>query len=124
MNVAIVGSRAWTAAQIDPILEPLLRWLRPYITTAVSGGADGTDAAAASLCARLEIPVRLYLPEYTLWGRAAPLRRNLQIVQAAHLVVAFPGQGGGTWDTIRKAQQRAVPCALCDVRTGQWRTAD
>ena len=58
-----------------------------------------------------------FLPEYELYGRAAPLMRNDMIVKYADVVLAFwDGQSRGTAYAIRKCRELNKPCRVL-VRT-------
>lgn len=50
------------------------------VTEIVSGGAKGID---------IGIKLTEFLPEYEKYRRGAPLKRNLQIIDYADLVLAF-----------------------------------
>jgi len=82
MKVAIVGSRTRTIENIDQFI--------PSITTEiVSGGARGIDQCAREYAQQNGLELTEFLPDYERYGRAAPLKRNLQIIQYADLVIAF-----------------------------------
>ena len=51
-----------------------------------------------------------FLPDYARYGRAAPLRRNVQIVAYADLVLAFwDGKSRGTRFVIDQCRKQGVP---------------
>ena len=90
MKVAIIGSR-------DLHVDDLGRYLPTEITEIVSGGARGIDACAREYALAHGIKLTEFLPPYAQYGRAAPLKRNLQIIGYADMVIAFwDGQSHGT----------------------------
>ena len=51
-----------------------------------------------------------YLPEYSRYGRGAPLRRNIAIIESADLVLAFwDGRSHGTKHVIDNCKKRNIP---------------
>ena len=55
-------------------------------------------------------PTTEFLPDYARYGRAAPLRRNVQIVAYADLVLAFwDGKSRGTRFVIDQCRKQGVP---------------
>ena len=65
------------------------------ITELVSGGASGADRSGEQWAAKHGIPVRLFLPNWRQFGRAAGPLRNRSMAQYADAVAVFPG-GAGT----------------------------
>lgn len=46
------------------------------------------------------------MPDYALYGRKAALLRNVDIVQATDLIIAFPtSESRGTYHAIREAKR-------------------
>lgn len=71
------------------------------------GGAHGADTVA-SMAARLyDYKETVILPNYERYGKAAPLKRNTELVRKCDAVVAVYSEDrdrkGGTWDTVKKA---------------------
>ena len=90
MKVAIIGSRTLR-------VENLEKYLPDGITEIVSGGAKGIDTQAREYAQNNNISLKEFLPEYTKYGKSAPLKRNLQIIAYADYVVAFwDGASKGT----------------------------
>jgi hypothetical protein len=50
------------------------------------------------------------------FGRSAGPKRNNEIVEAADLVIAFPGKGRGTWNTIYRAWKKGIPVDVFPIR--------
>ena len=105
MKIAVAGSR--TILEID---------LAPYVgdaTEIVSGGAKGVDSLAAAYAHAHSIKLVEFLPEYALYGRAAPIKRNEKIVDYADRVVVFwDGKSRGTLSVIKYAEKVGKPCEV------------
>lgn len=106
MRVAVVGSRTLSPQNIQDYLPPETAEL-------VSGGARGVDQAARACALRLDLPLTEFLPDYRRYGRAAPLKRNLQIVEYADYVLAFwDGVSTGTRHILDLCAAQKVPCRV------------
>lgn len=106
MRVAIVGSRNLKVDQLD-------RYLPNETTEIVSGGARGIDTCARQWANSHSIKLTEFLPEYEKYGRSAPLRRNITIIQNADLVLAFWDQKSrGTKFVIDKCKELGVPVKI------------
>ena len=86
MKVAIIGSR--------DLHMDIEKYIRQYInieniTLIISGGARGIDRLAERYAQTYNIPMKIFYPEYEKYGSTAPLRRNIEIVDMADIVVAF-----------------------------------
>lgn len=88
MKVAVIGSR-------DLQVRDLGAYLPPETTEIVSGGARGIDACARLYAEQHGLKLTEFLPDYTLFGRRAPLVRNDRIIDYSDHVLAF-------WDGISK----------------------
>lgn len=82
MRVAVIGSRGL-------MVDDLGKYLPDNVTEIVSGGARGVDSCARSYAQTHGIKLTEFLPEYEKFGRSAPLKRNITIIQNADLVLAF-----------------------------------
>lgn len=111
-RVAVVGSRTFTDEWLlTETLNAVRARLGPFVL--VSGGARGADKLAAQWARRRLLGVLEFLPDYAGHGRAAPLRRNEQIVvQADELVAFWDGQSSGTAHTLRLAAEKGIPVTL------------
>lgn len=103
MNVAVIGSRNLKVDQLET-------YLPPDTTEIVSGGAAGIDTCARKYAVKHQIKLTEFLPEYQKYGRAAPLKRNLAIMDYSDLVLAFwDGQSRGTMFVIHNCKKRGIP---------------
>jgi hypothetical protein len=99
MKLAIIGSRGIT--ELGDI---------PECSTIISGGAKGVDQAAEQFAKKNDIPLVVYLPEYKIFGRGAPLIRNKMIVDVADFVLAFwDGKSRGTKSVIDYCKKQGKP---------------
>ena len=103
MRVAIVGSRSLTVQNLEA-------YLPEGVTEIVSGGARGIDTCARQYALRHHIKLTEFLPDYARYGRAAPLKRNITIIENADLVLAFwDGQSRGTKFVIEHCKAQGKP---------------
>lgn len=102
MKVAVIGSRGLS-------VQDLGEYLPPETTEIISGGARGIDTCAREYAEANGIKLTEFLPEYDKYGRSAPLRRNITIIQNSDLVLAFwDGQSQGTKFVIDKCRELGV----------------
>lgn len=100
MKIAVIGSRNLT-------VENLGQYLPEGITEIVSGGAKGIDTCAREYAKAKGIKLTEFLPEYEKYGRGAPLKRNLQIIDYVDEVLAFwDGRSKGTKYVIEQCQKK------------------
>lgn len=72
----------------------------------ISGGARGIDACAREYAISHGIKLTEFLPEYEKYGKNAPLKRNITIIEAADIVLAFwDGKSHGTKFVIEKCRE-------------------
>lgn len=103
MRVAVIGSR-------DLYVLNLEKYLPKEVTEIVSGGAKGVDTSAREFAISHGIKLTEFLPEYEKYGRNAPLKRNITIIENADLVLAFwDGNSRGTKFVIDNCKSRGIP---------------
>lgn len=103
MRVAIVGSRGLSVTNLG-------KYLPEDVTEIVSGGARGIDTCAREYAIAHGIKLTEFLPEYEKYGRSAPLKRNITIIENADLVLAFwDGTSRGTKFVIDNCKSRSIP---------------
>jgi hypothetical protein len=86
MNLAIVGSRTFNDYQI---LENEILSHNLTIKHIVSGGAGGADSLAELFADKHNIDTIILKPEWHLYGKAAGYRRNVDIINACDMCIAF-----------------------------------
>ena len=105
MRIAVVGSRGITVENIGDYLDGA--------EEIVSGGAAGVDRCAAEYAKGNGIKLTEFLPEYSRYGRAAPIVRNRQIVDFADRVIVFwDGDSRGSLSVIKYAKRVGKPCTV------------
>lgn len=112
IKLAIVGSRNFTDETLFETV--LLRYLdelgNPDIECIISGGAQGADTLADRWATDNYVPIKVYPADWNAHGKAAGPIRNELIINAATHVLAFPSKNGkGTQDTISRAQKKSLP---------------
>ena len=109
MRVGVVGSRSITTLNLED-------YLPEDTTTIVSGGARGVDTCARQYARAHGIPLLEFLPDYDRYGRSAPLRRNVTIVENSDFVLAFwDGKSRGTMHTVGECERQSVPCRIVKI---------
>lgn len=102
MKVAVIGSRGLTVSDLG-------RYLPETTTEIVSGGAKGVDTSAREYALSHGIKLTDFLPEYTKYGRSAPLKRNIAIIEYSDIVLAFwDGKSRGTKFVIDNCRKLGV----------------
>lgn len=102
MKVAVIGSRGLSVSDLG-------RYLPKNTTEIVSGGARGVDTSAREYALSHGIKLTEFLPEYTKYGRSAPLKRNITIIEYSDIVLAFwDGKSRGTKFVIDNCRKLGV----------------
>lgn len=102
MKVAVIGSRGLSVSDLG-------RYLPENTTEIVSGGAKGVDTSAREYALAHGIKLTEFLPEYTRFGRRAPLKRNITIIEYSDIVLAFwDGKSRGTKFVIDNCRKLGV----------------
>ncbi len=100
MKIALIGSRGLKVNDLE-------KYLPKDVTEIVSGGAIGIDTCAREYALANELKYTEFLPEYEKYGRIAPLRRNLQIIDYSDEVLAFwDGKSCGTKYVIEQCRRK------------------
>ena len=112
MKVAVIGSRG---LRVDHLED----YLPEGVTEIVSGGARGIDTCAKNYALEHDLKLTEFLPEYSRYGRGAPLRRNITIIEYADLVLAFwDGKSSGTKFVIDNCKKRNIPVEVHRITAG------
>ena len=103
MKIAVVGSRKLA-------VDNLGKYIPDNVTEIISGGAKGVDTDAKKYALSHGIKLTEILPEYNKYGRSAPLRRNIAIIEEAELVLVFwDGHSHGTKFVIDRCKEKNIP---------------
>ena len=106
MKIAIIGSRNLEVGNLE-------KYLPDNVTEIVSGGAIGIDTCAENFAKQNGIKLTAFKPEYEKYGRGAPLKRNLQIIDYSDMVIAFwDGVSRGTKYVIDNCKKRNKPIKI------------
>ena len=99
MKIAIIGSRNLHINELD-------KFIPKNVQTIVSGGAEGIDTCARDYARKKGLKMIEYFPDYKKYGRSAPLKRNISIIEEADKVLAFwDGKSRGTKFVIDKCKE-------------------
>lgn len=109
MKLLIAGSRS--------IREYDLSLYIPHaVDTIISGGAEGIDRLAEVYADEHKLSKYVIRPQYARYGRAAPLKRNQEMVDMADAVlVIWDGQSKGSRFTVEYAKKQNKPLFLIQV---------
>lgn len=95
MKLAIIGSRSL-------MIENMENYIPENTDEIVSGGAKGIDSCAKEYAIKNSIILTEFLPEYSKYGKLAPLKRNEQIAEYADEALVFwDGHSKGTQYTVK-----------------------
>jgi len=112
MKVAVVGSRGAKGQIAGKIVDELPKGC----TEIVSGGAAGVDSIAEMVAKKMNIPLKVFLPDYDLYGKMAPLIRNAQIVDYADFILAFwDFESTGTQHIISECIKKNKKCKIIEI---------
>lgn len=100
MKLAIIGSRNIQDFDLSLVV--------PTSTAEIiSGGAKGVDTIARRFAEERGIKLTEFLPEYSKYGKSAPIIRNKMIVNNADVILAiWDGSSKGTAFTIDFAKKQ------------------
>lgn len=100
MKLMIAGSRSITDIDIS-------RYIPDGVELIISGGASGVDTIAEKYADSKRISKLILRPQYNLYGRAAPIRRNEIMVDVADsILVIWDGKSRGSAATISYAEKK------------------
>lgn len=113
MKIAIVGSRdfddyKYLLNKMEEVVNMNLLQLSyegefPMFSV-VSGGARGADKLAERFAEEHGVPIEIFVPDWNRNPKSAGILRNLQIIDASDIIVAFwDGKSTGTKHTIETA---------------------
>lgn len=98
MKLLIAGSR-----NISPSVSQIEGWITDIpakVSELVSGGAKGVDLAGEAWAKAHGVPVRQFLPDWSLGKKAGPLRNKAMVDYADAALVVWDGESRGTQSTI------------------------
>ena len=99
MKLLIAGSRG--IENFD-----LSKYIGEDIDTILSGGAKGIDTLAEEYADKKRLSKIILRPRYDLYGKAAPIKRNEELVKMADkILIIWDGISKGTKSTINYAEK-------------------
>lgn len=97
MKLLIAGSRSITEFDLS-------KYITEDVDTILSGGAKGVDTLAEQYADKHKLSKIILRPKYNLYGRAAPLKRNEELVDMAdRILIVWDGVSKGTRHTVEYA---------------------
>lgn len=91
------------------------------MTEIITGGARGIDTCAIEYAQAHQIKLVTFLPDYRRYGRGAPLKRNIEIIEYSDCVRAFwDGKSHGTRFVIDECRRRSIPICLYVCKDGEF----
>ena len=109
VKILIVGSRGITNFDLSAYVSGEVRLI-------ISGGASGVDAIAEKYADERKISKLILRPEYSRYGRRAPLLRNEKMVDLAdEVLVIWDGVSRGTAYTIECAKKKGKSLKVITV---------
>ena len=109
MKVLIVGSRSIDAFDISSLVPD-------KVSLIISGGAKGIDTLAEKYADEHKISKLILLPQYSRYGKAAPIKRNQTMVDIADIIIiVWDGQSHGTKHTRQYAESKNKKVVLITV---------
>jgi hypothetical protein len=106
MKLLVAGSRSIVKFDIAP-------YISEEVDTIISGGADGIDTLAEQYADLHHLSKYILRPRYDLYGRAAPIQRNEQMIDIADsILVIWDGNCRGTQHSIKDATKINKPIII------------
>ena len=111
MKTIIAGSR-----KLDTMMLPI--WLvadavhksgwKDRITEIVSGGARGIDLAGEQFASDYGIPIKKFLPDWSIGKYAGPKRNGEMALYADALILVWDGKSRGSANMKQQAKDRGL----------------
>ena len=109
MKLLIVGSRSINHFDLSP-------YISSEVDTIISGGATGIDCLAEKYADLHRLSKFIVRPQYNIYGRASPLKRNELMVDIADaILIIWDGHSKGTFHTINYAIKSSKPLSIIQV---------
>lgn len=110
IKLVIAGSRSITDFDLD-------KYIPNDTELIISGGAQGIDLIAEKYADKKRISKLILRPKYKLYGRAAPLKRNEEMVDIADSVlVIWDGKSKGALYTINYARKKNKEIKIVNIK--------
>ena len=100
MKIMVAGSRSITEFDLSEYIPENAELI-------ISGGASGIDTLAEKFADKHRISKLVIYPNYKLYGKAAPLKRNEIMVDLAdEILIIWDGKSRGTKYTAEYAKKK------------------
>jgi hypothetical protein len=110
MKIAVIGSREFDN---PTFLSEVLGKYAVDISMLISGGCIGADKMAEQWARDKNIPIQIFKPEWTKYGKSAGIIRNRTIIENCDLCIAFwDGKSKGTASGIRICKEMKKECKV------------
>ena len=97
MKLLVAGSRSIKDYDLE-------KHIPSGVTMIITGGADGIDRIAEEYADKKHISKLILRPQYELYGRGAPLKRNEKMTELCDIaLIIWDGQSKGTKYTLSYA---------------------
>lgn len=97
MKLLIAGSRSIRDFDIAP-------YIPKDVDLIISGGAGGIDTLAERYADKMKISKYIMRPNYAVYKKGAPVKRNYEMVDFCDMVLVF-------WDNISKGTKHTIDYA-------------
>jgi hypothetical protein len=113
MRVAVVGGRDFDDYDL---MKKTLDEIQD-VDLIVSGGSEGADNLAERYAYEKSIKMKVFKPNWNMFGRQAGFLRNIDIINNADMVVAFwDGMSRGTKHSIDIAKKGNIKTVVVEYR--------
>ncbi len=110
MKLLIAGSRSIKEFDLSPYIPEGTDHI-------ISGGADGIDSIAEEYADRHRLSKTILRPRYDLYKKAAPLKRNDEMVAMADcILIVWDGSSKGTMHTIKYAESMGKDIKVIEIK--------
>ncbi len=99
MKLLIAGSRSIKEYDLE-------KYIPIGTTMIIAGGADGIDTLAEKYADKKHLSKLILRPQYNLYGKSAPLKRNERMVELCDVaLIVWDGYSRGTKYTVNYANK-------------------
>lgn len=109
-TILICGSRNWDDK--ETILQVFLDFNEKV--KIMHGGAVGADSLAGEIAKELDFEEIIFYPDWNKYGKAAGIKRNIQMLQEKpdEVIAFWDGQSRGTKHTTNLATKMDIPVTI------------
>ena len=109
MKILIAGSRNIDEFDLSP-------YIPKETTLIISGGAKGIDTIAEKYADEHKISKLILLPQYNLYGKSAPIKRNEMMVDIADtVIIVWDGKSRGSKSTLQYSKKKNKSIILITI---------